>query len=136
MTEVVLPDYKLIIAGGRDFNDMELLSMTVQHLADTELADKSVSIVSGMARGADALGYLFAHQRGVVVHEFPAQWDRYGKKAGFMRNTQMAKEADGLLAFFSGSNGTAHMIKCMADLNKPVWIVPYNGYINESPRPY
>ena len=121
-----LPDYKLIIAGGRDFDDMELLATTVQHLVETELADYSVSIVSGMARGADALGYLFAHQRGVVVHEYPAQWDRYGKKAGYMRNTQMAKESDGLLAFWDGeSKGTNHMIDSMRQLNKVIYLVPY-----------
>ena len=128
-------EYKLIIAGGRDFDDAAMLSRVLYAMSDVELADKAVSIVSGMARGADALGYQFAHQHGVKVYEFNANWARHGKRAGFMRNEDMGRFADGLLAFYSGSSGTRHMIHYMRSLNKPVTVIPYNGYIYESPRP-
>ena len=119
-------EFKLIVAGGRDFNDAELLSRTLYAMADVELADKSVSIVSGMARGADALAYRFAHSLGIKCYEFNAQWDRYGKKAGYMRNTEMGKFADGLLCFWDGeSHGTRHMIDYMASINKPVTVINY-----------
>lgn len=130
------PEFKLIVAGGRDFTDGELLSRIIFSIADVEFADKDISIVSGMARGADALAYQFAHKNHVTCYEFPAQWDRYGKKAGYMRNTKMASFADGLLAFYSGSNGTGHMIQCMQALGKPVLIIDYKGlpYGHDSPN--
>ena len=125
MSEVVT-EFKLIIAGGRDFTDMDKLERVLIALADVELADRSVSIVSGMARGADALAYQFAHRHGITCYEFHAMWDRYGKKAGFMRNTQMGTFADGLLAFWDGqSSGTKHMIDYMLSINKPVHVINY-----------
>lgn len=124
-----MDEFKLIVAGGRDFNDAELLSRTLYAMADVELADKSVSIVSGMARGADLLAYEFAKTYGIQCYEFPANWKHpngsYNPGAGFNRNQEMGRYADGLLAFFSGSPGTTHMIKYMQSLGKPVTIIPY-----------
>ncbi len=124
-------EFKLIIAGGRDFDDYELLVRVMYSMQDTDFADKEVSIVSGMAKGADSLGYMFAHKHDVKVYEFNANWNQYGKSAGYKRNTEMGKFADGLLAFYSGSKGTGHMIKYMHSLNKPVTVIPYNRYIYE-----
>lgn len=121
-----MQEFKLIIAGGRDFTDAEHLSRVLFAMSDVELADKEVSIVSGMARGADALGYQFAKENGVTVHEFPANWNKYGKRAGFIRNEEMGSFADGLLAFWnSKSVGTANMIDCMHRLQKPVTVIQY-----------
>lgn len=72
---------------------------------------KIVEIASGCARGADKLGELYAEQRGYQVIKFPADWDRHGKSAGYIRNEQMAKYANALVAFWDGtSRGTKHMI--------------------------
>lgn len=118
--------FKLIVAGGRDFNDYARLSAELFALAEGELQAEQVSIVSGMARGADALGFHFAQQENVQCHEFPANWNQYGKGAGYRRNQQMAEFSDGLLAFWDGqSKGTAHMIRTMQALQKPVWIITY-----------
>lgn len=79
-----------------------------------------------MARGADLLAYQFAKDCDEEVLEFPADWNKYGKRAGYLRNAQMAQIADGLLAFWDGkSKGTEHMIKTMQALNKPVQIISY-----------
>lgn len=119
-------EFKLIVAGGRDFNDAAALETKLYDLADGALAFKNVSIVSGMARGADALGFAFAKTNNIQCYEFSADWDKYGKSAGFRRNADMAYFADGLLAFWDGkSKGTKHMIECMYALNKPVWIYNY-----------
>lgn len=121
-----MKEYKLIVAGGRDFNDANLLSQTLMGLA-TEAGDEiQISIVSGMARGADMLGFQFAQQHQVQCHRFPADWNQHGKAAGFIRNKQMGDFADGLLAFWDGkSRGTAQMIEYMQALKKPVHIVRY-----------
>lgn len=122
-----MDEFKLVIAGGRDFLDYNRLAEVVQNGLTGPLKAYRVSVVSGMARGADALGHRYGHAIGLHVYEFPADWDTYGKRAGFLRNAQMAAFADGLLAFWDGqSRGTAHMIEQMRSLGKPVKIVYYN----------
>lgn len=119
-------EFKLIVAGGRDFADRALLEAEILRLANNELKDRAVSIVSGMARGADRLAYEFAKRRHIQLYEFPADWDKYGKAAGYRRNEEMGQFADGLLAYWDGSSrGTKHMIETMRRLNKPVRIINY-----------
>lgn len=121
-----MKEFKLIVAGGRDFNDYGRLHDAIISLAHNELKDFAVSIVSGMAKGADAMGAKFANTNGITLHKFPADWEAYGKRAGFMRNAQMGTFADGLLAFWDGkSRGTQHMIQCMEQAGKPVRVINY-----------
>jgi hypothetical protein len=121
-----MKEFKLIVAGGRDFDDYQTLHDTLMQLANTVYHDRAVSIVSGMARGADALGGKFARENDVKLYEFPADWEEYGKRAGFIRNQQMADFSDGLLAFWDGkSRGTAHMIETMRKAGKPVHLIRY-----------
>jgi YspA, cpYpsA-related SLOG family len=132
-------EFKLIIAGGRDYGDYNHMSRVLIAMADTEFADYAVSIVSGMAKGADALGVRFAKEHNVKLYQFPADWRPdgiYNPRAGFERNADMGLFANGLLAFWDGeSKGTKHMIEYMRKLKKPVHIVPYNvtADINEGP---
>lgn len=119
-------EYKLIVAGSRGFNDYDLMLRVVIAMVDHELADKKLSIVSGMAQGADQLGVRMAVQFGLPLYKFPANWNGLGKRAGFIRNTQMGNMADGLLAFWDGqSNGTKHMVDYMHQLKKPVHLIKY-----------
>lgn len=99
---------KVIIAGGRDFNDYELL----KDKCDMYLSQQTdVEIVSGTANGADKLGEIYAKERGYRLSQFPADWDSYGKGAGPIRNRQMADYADFLIAFWDRkSKGTENMI--------------------------
>lgn len=118
-----MSEFKLIVAGGRDFADRDLM---LQHLQEIGRDHPGLTIVSGMARGADKLAYDLAKEFGVKVYEFPADWDQYGKGAGFRRNTEMAAFADALLAYWDGtSRGTKHMINTMANIPKPVHIIRY-----------
>ncbi|GAA4879349.1 hypothetical protein GCM10023310_69380 [Paenibacillus vulneris] len=100
--------FKVIVAGSRSFNDYELLKEKL----DALLMNKTdIIIVSGAARGADKLGERYAHEKGYSVSSHPADWDQYGKSAGYIRNEEMAKESDALVAFWDGiSRGTKHMI--------------------------
>lgn len=68
-------------------------------------------VVCGMARGADMLGLRWANRMQIPVVRFPANWDLYGKSAGYRRNVQMAENADALIALWDGkSRGTGHMV--------------------------
>lgn len=65
-----------------------------------------------MAQGADRLGERYGKERGYSIRYFPADWDGKGRSAGFIRNEEMAKNADALVAFWDGqSRGTKHMIE-------------------------
>lgn len=119
-------EFKLIVAGGRDFNDYDLLSRVLFAMADVDYADHAISIVSGMARGADRLAVNFAREYDVKLYPFQPDWNQYGKRAGFLRNEDMGRFADGLLAFWDGqSRGTKHMIQYMQAQGKPVHIHQY-----------
>lgn len=116
--------FRVIIAGGRDFADYELLSKTMDEYL-SEITD-DISIVCGQARGADTLGEQYAKEHGYNVQYFPAEWKRYCKAAGYIRNTEMAKNADALVAFWDGASlGTKHMIATAERLHLDVKVVTY-----------
>ena len=76
-------------------------------------------IVSGAARGADILGERYGIEHNIPIKRFPADWGKYGKGAGFIRNEQMGNYADYLIAFWDGkSRGTFHMIEYMKKMRK------------------
>ncbi len=105
------PEYKIIIAGSRTFKDYKLLKERLNQLLLEKIKTHNVIIVCGMARGADKLGKKYGLENNLPISEYPAQWDEHGKKAGYLRNLQMAEDADALVAFWNGkSPGTKHMI--------------------------
>lgn len=100
---------KVIIAGGRDFDDFDLVENAMSPLRRRVRLD--MEVVSGRAKGADRLGELWAEVYRVKVIQYPADWDQYGKAAGHKRNYAMARYADVLMAFWDGeSRGTRNMI--------------------------
>ena len=100
---------KLIIAGSREFTDYKLLTETMA--VGGLNADIVATVVSGCARGADRLGEKWAVAHGIPIARFPANWDSYGKRAGYVRNSEMAEYADACIVFWNGSSkGTKHMI--------------------------
>lgn len=122
-------DIKLIIAGDRRMTDYNLLASWAE-VVDAGLAESSqgnyvCQVVSGGARGADQLGEMWAEEEGREFIEFPANWSKYGKAAGIMRNIEMANYADMLLAFpAADSVGTVHMVEAMRREGKPALVVP------------
>lgn len=115
---------KLIIAGGRDFSNAALMHNA---MIDFMEANGTPSVVvCGMARGADALGRMWAYENWIPVKEFPADWDLHGKKAGPIRNQAMAEYADCAIVFWDGkSRGSADMIRRMREMKKDVVVVKY-----------
>ena len=114
---------KVIIAGSRDFSDYHFLKQSCDNLL-SELED--VEIVSGGARGADKMGEFYSKERSLGLKIFPADWDKLGKSAGYIRNKQMAEYADMLIAFWDGqSKGTGHMIDLANQNGLTVHIIKY-----------
>ena len=111
---------KLIIAGSRNIDKHKVMHWLDRNGVD----DEDLEIICGMAKGPDLAGKEWASTLPVPVIEFPADWDKYGKKAGYIRNAQMAAYADELLAFWDGkSKGTRNMIEEMLILDKPVKVI-------------
>jgi len=99
---------KVIIAGGRDFDDYDMLYLRVDKILSRQT---EIEIVSGAAKGADKLGERYAEERGYKLTRFIADWNTFGKAAGYRRNIEMATYADALIAFWNQeSKGTEHMI--------------------------
>lgn len=70
------------------------------------------AVVSGTARGADTFGERWAEENNIDITRFPSNWDKYGSRAGPIRNQVMAKNAEGLVAVWDGnSRGTRSMIQ-------------------------
>lgn len=107
---------KLIVAGSRSFSDYLLLKEKLNYFLKN--VQTPVEIVSGMAKGADKLGEQYAKEMGYAIKQFPADWDRYGKKAGYVRNRQMAEYGTHCVCFWDGkSHGTKIMIDLCAEKN-------------------
>lgn len=116
--------FRVIIAGSRNFSDYHLLCEKMDRLLSN--VREPITVVCGKARGADALGERYAQEHGYEIHYFPADWERYGRSAGCRRNTQMAENADALVAFWDGkSMGTRHMISTAKSHGLKVRIVRF-----------
>ena len=114
---------KVIIAGSRTFSDYNFLRTNCDRLLSQF---SNIEIVSGTAQGADQLGERYAREKGYDIKQFPANWDKYGKRAGYLRNDDMAQYADWLIAFWDGtSKGTKHMIDLANKRGIKVEIVNY-----------
>ncbi len=97
---------RTIIAGSRGCtNKLELLQ------AVHDCGWSITEVISGTASGADQMGEWWANRNSVPCRKMPADWNKYGKSAGYKRNVEMANVADALIAIWDGkSPGTRHMI--------------------------
>ena len=133
---------RIIIAGGRDFNDygvleksvLKIITAKVNEMGQSQIPKDKITIISGTAKGADSLGENFAKKFGLKLECYPADWDLYKKRAGYIRNEQMAKEASKdpenyipmLIAFWDNtSKGTGHMIDLARKHKCEVYIINY-----------
>lgn len=117
-----------LVAGSRNFTDYQLLFKKLDFFLQNH---KEVIIVSGGAKGADTFAEWYAKKRGYNLKVFPAQWDIYGKSAGYKRNKQMHQfisqfENRGCVCFWDGSSrGTAHNFELCKTFGTPLRIVRF-----------
>lgn len=111
----------LAIIGSRSFTDKGLLlSILGRHFSLCGVTE----VVSGGAAGADSLGAAWGRDMGIKVTEFKPDWETFGKAAGMIRNEDIIKEADFVLAFHDGiSKGTAGALVIARRLRKSTLIV-------------
>lgn len=108
------------IIGSRTFQNYEMLKIVCDRLIRS-----TDTIVSGGASGADILGKQYAIDKKLNYIEFPADWNKYSKRAGFIRNQTIVDNSDFIIAFWDGvSNGTKHSID-LAKLDKIPTLIIY-----------
>lgn len=100
---------RVLVCGGRGFADSGLVFATLDALAKTEVID---CIIEGDARGADRIAGAWAKRRRIDLRLFPADWNKYGKRAGPIRNQEMLDKGEpDLVIAFPGGVGTADMVR-------------------------
>lgn len=113
---------RVLVTGSRNWADREAIFNAL--LDQWEQSGGEMAVIHGGARGADQIAHRWATatEMGVSVEVHPADWDRHGKAAGFIRNQQMVDAgADVCLAFPLGeSPGTRHCMKAAEKAGIPV----------------
>ena len=115
-----------LMVGSRSFSDYEFFVTKCDHLLRNW---KNIIIVSGGARGADAWAKRYAVDRGYRYMEFPADWDTYGRRAGYIRNRAMHEYISthvnrGVIAFWDGkSRGTSQSFSLAESYSNPLRVV-------------
>lgn len=120
-----------LIAGSRTFTDYSLLSTKLDKILSNQT---DVTFIVGNAKGADALAVLYAKEHGFAYKIFHANWNKFGKSAGFKRNEKMWEyltevadaEHRGCVCFWDGSSkGTAHSFEFAKANNTPLRIIRF-----------
>jgi YspA, cpYpsA-related SLOG family len=116
---------RVIVCGSRRWTDRKRIEDRLFDLV-TDNPGEQITIVHGdAANGADKIADQEAMKAGLLIERHPADWSEYGKRAGFVRNAEMAQAgADLCIAFWDGrSSGTAHMMECAESAGIPVEVI-------------
>ena len=117
-----------LVVGSRTFNNYDLLQAKLDFLLQNKVKG-GITIVSGGARGADTLAELYAKKHNYHLKVFPADWNTFGKRAGYIRNKQMHEYISqfserGVVAFWDyKSKGTALNFPLCQQFNNPYRII-------------
>lgn len=110
---------RVVIAGSRGIEDYDAVASAIES-AELEITE----VISGGARGVDRLGERWARNHGIPCLVIRPDWDRHGKRAGFIRNHEMLTLADAVICVWDGqSSGTEHMAMITKQHHKPLhWV--------------
>jgi predicted nucleic acid-binding protein len=102
---------KVIIAGSRDITDYQFVKEAIEAAIETS-GFVITEVIFGCAKGVDTLGEKWARENNIPIAHFPADWKQYGKRAGHLRNSQMADYGEALIAArIDETPGTTNMIE-------------------------
>lgn len=109
---------RLAVVGSRDFPRLDLVR---QYVFEQE---RTTVIISGGARGVDQTAVEEAQRLHMLYEVYPADWARYGRRAGFIRNQTLVERSDEVVAFWNGtSRGTEHTIALAQAHGKPCRVI-------------
>ena len=90
---------RTIVAGSRSITNYRLVKQAIE-----QSGIEITVLISGTARGVDKLGERYARENNIPVELYPANWDKYGRQAGIIRNKHMARKADALILVWDGES--------------------------------
>lgn len=114
---------RVVVSGCREYNNyVEAKTYIEECLNEFDIKEKIVFVVGG-CKGADKLAEISAQENGIDIEIHPAQWEKFGRKAGPLRNKQMVEKSDYVICFWDGnSRGTKSTINYARQHNKPLKI--------------
>jgi hypothetical protein len=103
---------KILVCGGREYLDGGAVNKYLTNLIESEyFLSPITAVIHGGAKGADSLAGEWAKANGITQEVFKPDWNRFGKAAGFIRNSEMLKDGKpDLVVAFPGGRGTAMMV--------------------------
>lgn len=114
---------RIVVAGCRNYENYMDATAYIEMCIKEIRKRYTLVFLSGGCTGADMLGERYARENGFTVEYYPANWKKYGRSAGPIRNLQMAQACDYVICFWDGkSRGTASMISYAKELQKPLKI--------------
>ena len=115
---------KVAVVGSREWPYPEMVKEFISRF------HKDIVVISGHARGVDRYAETFAREAGLEVISIPANWDKHGNKAGYIRNVEMVEKCDCLVAFWDlKSKGTKHSIDLILNSNKDFLVFSVSGVV-------
>lgn len=117
---------RVIICGGRDLTDANWINRLSDY---AEQYGPFTVVIQGGATGADAMAKEWAALNSLPCREYKANWRKYGKRAGPLRNQRMLDEGKpDLVIALPGGRGTADMIVRAQGFGVPVIDVEHNAW--------
>lgn len=105
---------RIIVCGGRDFTNTQFVRNVLDDIHNEE---GITEIIQGGARGADRMALCWAMDTQIPYTTVNAEWDKYGKAAGPIRNQEMIKRNPDLVIAFDGGRGTESMVRIAHEYN-------------------
>ena len=113
---------RILVCGGRDYADQDTVFATLDNVV--EIFGEITGVIHGAAKGADSLAGKWANDRNIAELKYPADWAKYGKRAGYLRNQEMLdKGKPDFVVAFPGGRGTAMMVDIATKAGVSVWEV-------------
>ena len=114
-------EVSVLVCGGRKFNEWPAMQRALDRISPD-------IIIHGAAGGADSMAGRYARENNIPCRDFPAEWRRYGKSAGYRRNQQMLDEGKpNLVVAFPGGPGTQNMVEISRQQGFEVNIIDHRG---------
>lgn len=116
--------FKVVIAGSRTILDRPMIYRRLDKILGAKIQTHNVTVISGCAKGPDTLGAEWAIEKGLKVEYKPADWSKFGREAGMLRNQIMCNGCDAVIAFHDKkSSGTANMIHIAKEAKRMLRVI-------------
>ena len=116
---------KIAIAGSRYYNDYEKSKTFIDKCIAENCQGEELTFLSGGCNGADMIGERYARENGYPLKRYSAQWEKYGKRAGPIRNMKMAEDCDIVICFWDGKSKGTHSLISYANKNGVLVFIQY-----------